>query len=74
MKRIETKKGLQTLLERMEKAKKYEIDDVLPEYEYWYTCVKQCLESQDTNEPIYMDETDFENAPSWFRLLWRGLK
>lgn len=74
MRHIETRQGLKTLLQRLEKAKKYQIEDVLPEYDYWHTCVKQCLESLDTNEPIAMDEVDYENAPSWFRPLWRGLK
>jgi len=71
MRRIETKQGLKTLLERMENLKGA---SNLEEFDYWFTCVKQCLESQDTNEPIAMDEVDYENAPSWFKPLWRGLK
>lgn len=71
MRRIETKQGLKTLLERMENLNGA---SKLEEFDYWYTCVKQCLESQDTKEPIAMDEVDYENAPGWFKPLWRGLK
>lgn len=66
MARIETPKGLKTLLERL---------DNLPggnkceDFDYWYSCVKGCIE-----ENLAMDEVDYENSPSWFRPLWRGLK
>ena len=63
---IESKKGLESLLERMENLKGA---DKLPEFEYWFTCVSQCID-----EGLAMDETDWENAPEWFRPLWRGLK
>ena len=66
MARVESKKGLKTLLERMENLKGA---DKLPEFEYWFTCVSQCID-----EGLAMDEVDYENAPDWFRPLWRGLK
>lgn len=62
---IETKKGLRDLLKRMESLDKENLED----YEYWHTCVVQCIE-----EGLAMDETDYENAPRWFRTLWGGLK
>ena len=63
---IESKKGLKDLLDRMENLKGA---DKKEDYEYWHTCVKQCIE-----ENLAMDETDYENAPQWFREIWRGLK
>lgn len=63
---IETKKGLKTLLERMDDLKgasKYQ------DFDYWKKVVEGCIE-----ENLVMDEVDYENAPDWFRPLWRGLK
>ena len=63
---IETKKGLKTLLERMDDLKgvsKYQ------DFYYWKKVVEGCIE-----ENLAMDEVDYENAPDWFRPLWRGLK
>ena len=63
---IESKKGLKTLLERMDDLKgafKYQ------DFDYWKKVVKGCIE-----ENLAIDEVDYENAPDWFRPLWRGLK
>lgn len=65
---IETKSGLKILLKRMEELNQQSRVD-LEDYEYWHTCVAQCIE-----EELAMDETDYENAPAWFKPLWRGLK
>lgn len=66
MARIESRKGLETLLERLEDLKGGE---KLEDYDYWVKCVKGCID-----EKLAMDEVDYENAPEWFRPLWRGLK
>lgn len=63
---IESKQGLNRLLERLENLKG---GSKLPEYDYWVKCVKGCIE-----EGLAMDEVDYELAPEWFRELWRGLK
>lgn len=63
-KHIETKKGLRTLLERLKGVNKD-----LEEYDYWVKVVEGCIK-----EGLAMDEVDWENAPSWFRPLWKGLK
>ena len=63
---IETKTGLKTLLERLEDLKG---GDKLPDFHYWVSVVRGCID-----EGLAMDETDWENAPDWFRPLWRGLK
>lgn len=71
MARIETKKGLDTLLKRMADAKK-EADQEgieLEDFEYWVLVVKGCIE-----EGLAMDELDRENSPRWLAPLWRGLK
>ena len=63
---IESKKGLKTLLEIMDDLKgafKYQ------DFDYWKKVVKGCIE-----ENLAIDEVDYENAPDWFRPLWRGLK
>lgn len=65
---IETKRGLETLLVRMNEAQK-ESDEPLKDFGYWFSCVSGCID-----EKLAMDETDYENAPDWFRPLWRGLK
>jgi len=58
--RIESKKGLQKLLERYEEAK-------APQY--WLDVLKGCIK-----EDLAMDEIDFENTPKELKGLWRGLK
>ena len=63
---IETKKGLETLLNRLEDLKGA---SKLQDYDYWVKVVEGCIE-----EGLAMDERDWENAPDWFRPLWRGLK
>lgn len=65
---IETKQGLKELLERMKRLKD-NCDDELNDFGYWFSCVYGCID-----EGLAMDETDYENAPDWFRPLWRGLK
>lgn len=60
MKRIETKKGLKTLLERYENAR---VDHE------WIMTIKGCIE-----EGYAMDEIDYENTPKELKPLWRGLK
>ena len=62
---INTKEGLKKLLERLEDIKGA---DKLPEYHYWVSVVKGCIEDN-----LAMDEIDYGNAPDWFRPLWRGL-
>jgi hypothetical protein len=69
---IETKKGLETLLKRMDDSQEeliHRLGNNLEEYTYWKKVVEGCIE-----EGLAMDEVDWENAPSWFRPLWRGLK
>ena len=63
---IESKKGLESLLDRLMDLKG---GNKLPEFDYWVSVVKGCIE-----EGLAMDEVDYENAPEWFRPLWRGLK
>lgn len=63
---IHTKAGLKTLLERLEDLKG---GNKLPDFDYWVKVVKGCID-----EGLAMDEVDWENAPDWFRPLWRGLK
>ena len=69
MKHISTKKGLQTLLQRLKEMKEREIDTYFEDYEYWVRVVEGCIK-----EGLAMDEVDYENAPKWFRPLWKGLK
>ena len=63
--RIETKKGLQTLLKRYQDAgvtdEKY--------IDRWISVIKGCIE-----EGLPMDETDWENTPKELRPLWKGLR
>ena len=68
---IETKKGLETLLKRYQEAGVTDqTKDASGGYEAkWISAIKGCIE-----EGLAMDEVDWENAPSWFRPLWRGLK
>lgn len=60
MKRIETKKGLETLLKRYQEANADKV---------WILTIKGCIE-----EGLPMDEVDYENTPEELRKLWRGLK
>lgn len=75
MKNIRTKQGLTTLLKRYQEAGVTdETKDASGSYEaHWITCIKQCIDSLDTDEPIGMDETDYENTPDELKPLWRGL-
>ena len=67
MKHIETQKGLAELLARMER-KQADSPKELEDFAYWVQAVKGCI-----NEGLAMDETDYENAPKWFRPLWACL-
>ena len=69
---IETKQGLKTLLKRTKEYGDkaiYEEGFHLDEFIYWRKVVEGCID-----ENLAVDEVDYENAPSWFRPLWRGLK
>lgn len=69
---IESKAGLNTLLKRVKEYGQNAIrekDFNLDEFIYWRKVVEGCID-----EGLTMDEVDYENAPSWFRPLWRGLK
>lgn len=66
MRHIETRKGLETLKNRMENLKGASKNE---DYEYWMKVVDGCLK-----EGLAMDEIDYENAPKWFRPLWTGLR
>lgn len=59
-KNIETKKGLETLLKRYQKA---------GAKEEWLKTIAGCI-----REGLAMDETDYENTEEELRPLWRGLK
>ena len=71
MARIETKKGLEKMLERMAALKKAADEEggELQDYEYWVLVVKGCIE-----EGLAMDEVDRELSPDWLAPCWRGLK
>lgn len=69
---IESKAGLKTLLKRVKEYGQNAIrekDFNLDEFIYWRKVVEGCID-----EDLAMDEVDYENAPNWFRPLWRGLK
>ena len=74
---IETKEGLKKLHGRMMELyydnygrwTDFQDEDKLPEFKYWVRVVLGCID-----EGLAMDEVDYENAPDWFRPLWRGLK
>lgn len=69
---IESKAGLKTLLKRVKEYVQNAISEKdfnLDEFIYWRKVVEGCID-----ENLAMDEVDYENAPSWFRPLWRGLK
>ncbi len=70
MARIETRRGLQTLLKRyLEQG----VDDSTPAAAgypgQWISTIEGCLK-----EGLAMDETDYENTPKELRPLWRGLR
>ena len=65
-KHISSSKGLRELLQRMKNLKG---SAKLKDYDYWVKVVTGCIK-----EGLAMDEVDFENAPEWFRPLWKGLK
>jgi len=71
MKYIETKKGLETLLKRYEKAGVTDkTKDYSNSYEaQWITTIKGCIK-----EGLAMDEIDYENTPEELRQYWKGLK
>ena len=73
---IETKKGLETLLKRYKEAGVTDqTKDYYGSYEAkWLSCIQGCIDSLNTDEPICMDEIDYENTPEELRPLWRGLK
>ena len=50
-------------MDDLKRASKYQ------DFDYWKKVVEGCIE-----ENLAMDEIDYENAPYWFRPLWRGLK
>ena len=60
-KEIRSRKGLETLLQRYKDA------GVTNQ-------TKDCIDSLKTDEPICMDEIDYENTPDELKPLWRGLK
>ena len=72
---IESKTGLKTLYKRVndwvrDMQNQQRHDELnLEEIHYWLLCIEGCI-----NEDLAMDEVDYENAPEWFRPLWRGLK
>lgn len=68
---IETKKGLETLLDRYIRAG---VTDETPDASgsyaaQWITTIRGCIE-----QGLAMDETDYENTPKALRRLWAGLK
>lgn len=70
-KRIETKRGLLTLLERYIAAG---VTDQTTDRSggyaaQWLTAIRQCID-----EGLAMDEVDYENTPRELLPLWRGLK
>jgi len=69
---IESKKGLEILLKRTKDYGEKAIHEKgfnLDEFIYWRKVIDGCI-----NEGLAMDEIDYENAPAWFRPLWKGLK
>lgn len=73
---IRTKKGLETLLARYKEAGVTDkTKDASNGYEAkWLTTIQGCIDSLKTDEPICMDEIDYENTPAELKPLWRGLK
>lgn len=71
MKHIETRKGLETLLNRyLENGVNDQTKDASNSYEaHWISSIKNCIENN-----LAMDEDDYENTPKSLRKLWKGLK
>ena len=66
LRHIERKKDLEILLKRMDNLKGGSNQS---EFDYWHKVVEGCIK-----KGLAMDEVDYENAPSWFRKLWVGLR
>ena len=64
--RIETKKGLETLLKRYQEAG---VTDESYPVDRWISVIKGCIK-----EDLAMDETDWDNTPKELRPLWKGLR
>ena len=75
-KEIRSRKSLETLLQRYKDAGvTNQTKDVTGGYEArWLDTIQGCIDSLKTDEPICMDEIDFENTPDELKPLWRGLK
>lgn len=73
---IATRRGLETLKKRyLEAGVTDETRDIINGYEAkWISTIQGCIDSLDTDEPISMDEIDYENTPDNLKPLWRGLK
>ena len=71
MKRIETKRGLKTLLERyLKEGVTNETMDESESYQaHWISAIEGCIK-----EDLPMDEDDYSNTPKELRKLWKGLK
>lgn len=65
MRRIESKKGLKEILNRIEKE---QVQDKA-EKDYWKLVVLGCI-----NDTLALDEVDYANSPKWLKPLWKGLK
>ena len=69
---IEIKKGLDALLKRTKEYGEKAIHEEgsnLDEFTYWRRVVEGCIK-----EGLAMDEVDWENTPTWFKPLCKGLK
>lgn len=69
---IKTENGLKKLLKRTQDYGRkaiYNTDFNLDDFIYWRQVVEGCI-----SEKLAMDETDWENAPTWFKPLWTGLR
>lgn len=75
-KEVRTRKGLETLLQRYKDAGvTNQTKDATGGYEArWLDTIQGCIDSLNTDEPICMDEIDYENTPDELKPLWRGLK
>lgn len=70
MKNIQRKKDLKTLYKRYKDTpcKDEQVKD------YWLKVIQGCIDSQSTEEPFGMDETDYELTPNCFKNCWEGLR
>ncbi len=73
---IATRRSLETLKKRyLEAGVTDETRDITNGYEAkWISTIQGCIDSLDTDEPISMDEIDYDNTPDNLKPLWRGLK